>query len=239
MRNILTVIPVRSGSQGVKNKNIRLLDGKPLVSYAIEAACKAGVGKIIVSTDDEYYASVAREFGAETPFIRPASLGSGRVRLHHVMAHALNYFDMEGQNYDAVLSLQATVPLIRSSTISRVIDKFHQDKCESVGTVSQIRHGHPYLAKKIGGMNDDVAEDYLKLAKGEPRYPRQVRPDLYYFNGAMFLRDRSLLDEMDEDTNCMGKKPRVIKMDDYESINIDEELDFNVAEYFLKKKRGK
>ena len=239
MRSILTVIPIRSGSRGVKNKNIRLLGGKPLVAHVIEAALQAGVDKLIVSTDDENYANIAKKFGAETPFIRPADISGGRVRLHHVMAHALHYFDTKGQHFDAVLSLQATVPLVNPTTIKRVIDKFQLEKCLSVGTVSQIRHGHPYLAKQIVGDNSDIAKDYLTLDKGVPRYPRQVRPDLYYFNGSIFLRDRLLLDNIDEDTNGMGAEPRVIVMDDLESINIDDEIDFDIAEYFLEKKKSK
>ena len=100
--------------------------------------------------------------------------------------------------------------------------------------MTEIRHGHPYLSKKLVGAENDIAVDFIALERGVSRYPRQVRPDLYYFNGSMFLRDRSLLDEMDETTNCMGAKPRVVIMDEIESINIDNEVDFQIAEYFLK-----
>lgn len=237
MRKILTVIPIRSGSQGIKNKNVKFLSGKPLVSYAISAARGArNCEKLIVSTDSESYASIAREYGVEAPFIRPEELGSSEVRLHHVIKHALNYYDALGEHYDAVMSLQATVPLIKSSTINQVIDKFHKEECQAVGTVSEIRHGHPYIAKMLAGVKSDIAVDFIELDKGVPRYPRQVRPALYFFNGAVFLRDRKLLDEMNEDTNCLGTEPRVVFMQDEESINIDEEIDFELAEFLLKKR---
>jgi CMP-N,N'-diacetyllegionaminic acid synthase len=235
MRKILTVIPVRSGSQGVKNKNIRPLGGLPLLAHVILAAkTAANTMKIVVSTDTEEYANLAKQYGAETPFIRPIELGRSTVRLHHVVKHALDYFDGIGERFDAVLSLQATVPLVRPATMDLVIEKFHRLHCESVGTVTEIRHGHPYLSKKLVGAENDIAVDFITLDPGIPRYPRQVRPDLYYFNGSMFLRDRSLLDKMDETTNCMGAAPRVVFMDEIESMNIDNEVDFKIAEYFLK-----
>jgi CMP-N-acetylneuraminic acid synthetase len=235
MRKILTVIPIRSGSLGIKNKNIRPLDGIPLVAHVILAARNAvSTGKIIVSTDKREYASIANQYGADTPFIRPADLGQSSVRLHHVIKHALDYFDDIGEHFDAVLSLQATVPLVQPATIDKVIEKFHRLNCESVGTVTEIRHGHPYLSKKLIGAENDIAVDFMTLESGTPRYPRQVRPKSYYFNGSSFLRDRSLLAEMDESTNCMGVEPRVVIMDEVESINIDDEIDFKIAEYFLK-----
>lgn len=238
-RKILTVIPIRSGSRGVRDKNVRLLDGKPLVAHVIKAATNAvGLSKIIVSTDDDRYSLIANKYGAETPFIRPTELGHSSVRLHHVLKHALHYFDGIGENYDAVLSLQATVPLVNSTTIDKVIEKFHALECLCVGTVSIIRHGHPYLSKKLIGADHDIAVDFLQLENDVSRYPRQLRPNLFYFNGSMFLRDRSLIDDMDETTNCMGNEPRVVLMEEEESINIDNEIDFKIAELLLKSRRN-
>ena len=235
MRKILAVIPIRSGSQGVKNKNIRPLNGRPLVSYVIEILKKSkGVEKCIVSTDSIDYANIARGLGIDVPFIRPLELGKGDVRLHHVMKHALNCFDSIGENFDAVLSLQATAPLIQVKTLDKVIDRFHEKNCQAVGTVSKIRHEHPYLAKKI--LEDGSLSAFLKLPTDTHRYPRQVRPDLCYFNGSIFLRDRSLLDEMNETLNCLGDNPQAIFMNDIESINIDDNFDFDIAECVLKKK---
>ncbi len=238
-RKILTVIPIRGGSQGLPNKNIKLLGDKPLVAHVIETAKKAaGINKLIVSTDNEKYISLVNSFGAATPFIRPPHLSSSHIRLIHVIKHALTYFDSIGEYYDAVLSLQATVPLVKSSTIEKVINKFHQTNCLSIGTVSEIRHGHPYLAKKLSGNKNDEVSDFLELDEGIKRYPRQLRPDLYFFNGSIFLRDRSLIENLNEKTNGMGSHPKVVIMDPMEAINIDEEIDFNIAEmlYYQQKK---
>ena len=231
MRKILTVVPIRSGSVGVKNKNIKNLAGKPLVAHVLETLAEfSGETKVIVSTDSPEYAEIAEYYGAEVPFLRPTELADGRTRLHHVCFHALRFFDGQDQNYDAVMSVQATVPFVTHKTIRTVIEKFANPAVTSVGTVSEIRQGHPFIAKKLLGEETDIVEDFLTLESGTARYPRQVRPKLYFFNGSIFLRDRSLLENMDEGTNCMGNSPRAVLMNDLESINIDEELDFLTAE---------
>ena len=229
LRRILTVIPARSGSKGVKDKNIRKLNGKPLIGHAIEKALSINrLSKVIISTDSLEYAEIAESYGAEVPFIRPAELADSSTRLHHVMKHALDFFDRIGEKFDAVLSLQPTVPLITTNTLEELIRKFDSQDCKAVGTASEIRQGHPYLAKLLSGPAEDTAEDFIRLEKGIVRYPRQKRPFLVFFNGAAFLRDRCLLEEMNEDENCMGDGPKVLMMSDLESLNIDEEFDFDL-----------
>ena len=239
MKKILTVVPIRSGSVGVRNKNVRDLGGKPLVGHVLDTlAFFSEETKVIVSTDSLEYAKTAIRHGAAVPFIRPKELASGGVRLHHVCLHALKYFDGIGEHFDGVMSVQATVPFVSRDTIQKVIAKFQGPDIESVGTVSEIRQGHPYIAKQLSGVAQDTAQDYLKLASGTARYPRQVRPKLHFFNGSVFLRDRALLEEMNEETNCMGKCPRVVLMDDFESINIDEEIDFLTANVLFERLRN-
>jgi len=238
MNKILTIIPIRSNSKGIKNKNITNFGGKPLVSYAIDAAKKSTVcSRIIISTDSEEFAKIAERLGAEIPFIRPKELGKSDVRLHHVLKHALEYYDDRNEQFDSVLSLQATVPLVRPNTIKEVVNKFERIGCESIGTVSEVRHGHPYICKELVGENNDIAKDFLHLDSDVPRYPRQVRPPLYYFNGSIFLRKRLLLTNIDESTNCMGSNPSTYLMDDLESVNIDSKFDLFLAETIYKQKQ--
>lgn len=210
------------------------------MSYAIQTAkSMTAQCKVIVSTDSEEYKEIATKEGAECPFTRPSELADSKTRLHHVLKHALMFFDDEGIKFDAVLSIQATCPLLSSSTLNKMVEKFSDPSCMAVGTISEIRQGHPYLAKILSGENGDVAQDFIELARGVPRYPRQVRPPLYFFNGAAFLRDRKLLDDIDEDTNCLGTDPRTVKTDDRESMNIDEEFDFEMIELLLQNDRLK
>ena len=233
-RKILTVIPARGGSKGIQRKNIRKLNGKPLIYYAINAGKNAkNIGKLIVSTDDKEFAEIAISYGVEIPFLRPPELAADMTTLIHVMRHALLFFDEIGESYDAVLSLQVTDPLIRSSTIDAVVEKFHAKKCAAVTTVSKIRHGHPYLSKRLVGSQKDEIVDFVQIPDGIVLYPRQKRETTYYCNGAVFLRDRSLLENLDSRNNCLGDKPSVVIMDDNESVNIDDMIDFKLAELLL------
>ena len=122
---------------------------------------------MIISTDSLEYAEIAESYGAEVPFIRPAELADLSTRLHHVMKHALDFFDRIGEKFDAVLSLQPTVPLITTNTLEELIKKFDSQDCKAVGTASEIRQGHPYLAKTFVWPAEDTAQDYIRLEEGD------------------------------------------------------------------------
>ncbi|QUX96942.1 pseudaminic acid cytidylyltransferase [Marinomonas sp. CT5] len=109
----VAVIPARGGSQRIPRKNIRLLDGKPLIAYSIETAKASGLfDRIIVSTDDDEIASVARQFGSETPFLRPADLADHMTGTTPVMQHALNQIMKEGKTPDQACLIYATCPML-------------------------------------------------------------------------------------------------------------------------------
>jgi len=233
-RSILTVIPARGGSKGVKRKNLRPLLGKPLIFYGIEAARNAkSVDRLIVSTDDEEIAAYARSQGVEVPFLRPAELANDRATLVEVMRHALHFFDDAGERFEAVMSIQGTTPALKSASIDAVADKFYKTGADAVVTVAEVAQGHPLICKKLVGANGDQLESYFELPPNMVTYPRQVREPAYYPNGAVFLRDRKLLDNLDRATNGLGFRPRAVLMDREESINIDEPFDLAVAELIL------
>lgn len=233
-RNILAVLPIRSGSTGIRHKNIRDVNGFPLFSYVARTLKSlTKIDHFILSTDSQSYVDLALEAGVEVPFTRPPQLADNKTRLHYVLKHALNFFDDKGRHFDAVLSVQATAPLIKAATIEKMITMFHDADCDAVGTGSFLSHGHPFLAKHLDP-DTNIVQNFLELEPGQQRYPRQVRPELYYFNGAAFLRDRKLLDRIDDDTNCLGLVPRMLVIDDMEGLNIDSEFDLKLAENFLK-----
>jgi len=233
-RNILTVIPARGGSQGIKRKNMRLLLGAPLISYPIQATKEAsGVGRLIVSTDDKEIAEYALSQGVEVPFMRPAELAEGSVTLIHVMKHALQFFRERGEEYDAIMSIQATTPALKPETINKVVNVFHNTGANAVTTVTEVFHGHPIICKRLVGERNDELDEYFDIPVDMPRYPRQAREPAYYPNGAVFLRDSSLLDKIDPATNCLGLRPRAVLMSREESVNIDGPLDFSLAEFSL------
>ncbi len=236
MRSILTVIPARSGSKGVCQKNIRHLCGRPLIAWTIEKALRLETAKCIVSTDSKEIAGIARNCGAETPFLRPKEFSGDRASLLQVINHALLYFDSIGEHYGAVLSLQATTPLLSFESIKKAIDTFHATNAQCVVSISEIRQGHPVLAKRI--MSDGTLKDYCTLPKDTIRYPRQAREPAFYASGGLFLRDRTLIEEMDKITNGFGDIPIGVPISQEESVNIDDPFDFEIAELLLRKNLG-
>lgn len=227
---LLTVIPARGGSKGIPRKNIRELRGRPLVCHAIRAAREARrAGRVVVSTDDREIADIAAACGAEIPFLRPPELATDDVTLIHVIRHALRHFDGLGERFDAVLSLQPTCPLIRPGTVDEAVRKLVETGCDAVTTVAPIRHGHPLLSKRVTGPGGDEVEDFLAVPADAVRYPRQRREEAFYLTGSLFLRRRGLLDDFDPATNCLGPRPRVLVLDAEEALNIDDELDFQLA----------
>lgn len=230
-RKILTVIPARGGSKGIKRKNIRDLSGRPLISYAVEAAKAASnIERLIVSTDDKEIAEIAKSYGAEIPFLRPQELATDTTTLILVMRHALHFFDGRGERFDAVLSLQPTSPFIKSSTIDTAIEKFHSSHCEAVATITRVRHGHPHVCKRLIGTDNDQIEEFVQIPDDVVLFPRQKREPAYYFNGALYLRDRNLIENFSGRDWGLGRSPRVVVMDAFESVDIDEMIDLKLAE---------
>ena len=247
-RRILTVIPARKGSERVPRKAMREICGKPLVQYAIDVAKGASfVNDIVVSTDDSDVAAIARLAEVDV-LTRPNILATDHVTLALVMRNILELFDKAETYYDAILSLQCTSPLVSSDTVDKVITKFHSGECSAVATVTRIRHGHPHLSKRLRHMPRPqrinyhticlLANDFVDTSN-VVLYPKRNLEKAYYFNGAMFLRDRSLLVDYDSDTNALGNRVVAVEMEDEESVNIDTEFDFKIVKLLLEARRNK
>lgn len=113
-KEAIAIIPARGGSKRIPKKNIKEFFGKPLIAYSIEVALKSGLfEKVVVSTDDEEIAKVAREYGAEVPFVRPKELSDDFTGTTDVIAHAVKYFEAQGEQYDYICTLYATAPLLQ------------------------------------------------------------------------------------------------------------------------------
>lgn len=116
----LSIIPARGGSKRIPGKNIKSFHGKPLIAYSIETALKSNLfDRIIVSTDDEKIASIAREFGAEVPFVRPAKLSGDYTNTDAVVNHTIKYLKAQGENYDYICTIYATAPLLQAKYLIR------------------------------------------------------------------------------------------------------------------------
>ena len=132
----ICIIPARGGSKRIPRKNIKIFNGKPIIAYSIEAALKSGCfDKVIVSTDDDEISEVAKDFGAEVPFIRPAEISNDFAGTNPVISHAFNWMESQGNLINHVCCLYATAPFIEHSSISNAYEKFKEmnaDFCYSV-----------------------------------------------------------------------------------------------------------
>ena len=230
-RKILAVITARGGSKGVPNKNIRLIDGKPLISYTIEVALASQdlLHRIIVSTDDTDIAEVARNSGVEVPFMRPSELSTDKIPTLPVLQHAIHFVEnQESTEYDWVLLLQPTSPLRAISDVYASIDIIENIQCDSVISVERIFAHHPKLMKKI---KDDRLVPYL----GDPTLHwegrrQDLRPEAYLRNGAIYLTRR---DVIVRENSLYGNHIHPYVMPPERSVSIDSELDLLAAQQII------
>jgi len=228
MFNLLAVIPARGGSKGIRRKNIRMLNGKPLVFYTINVANNCDfIGDVVVSTDDEEISSLSIDFGAQVPFIRPSSLATDETPSYDVVKHAL--LKMESQTnvlYDAVMMLQPTCPLRTVEDIDNSIRIFQSTGADSVVSVVELSDKHPFRMKRLIG---DRLINYIDQGFEDMR-PRQSLPKVYIRNGAIYVSTRrSFLSS----ESLVGEDCRAYLMPDSRSVNIDSEVDMLLAEKLL------
>jgi len=232
---VICSISARGGSKGVPGKNLKILGDKPLITFAIKAALGSKYNdKVIVSTDAENIAEVARENGAEV-IIRPSSLSSDRAPLVDSTKYTMTTMDTKEFPADIIVQLSPTCPFINTQQIDKSIEMVSGDKCECAVSLKKIQHEHPYRARIL--MENDYFKNYESKIDVEAKqfHARQDLPDLYCTNGGLYTRRRHLLDEYKGDDFAMGKYRKGIIMSDIESVNIDEMIDFQFAEFLIEK----
>ena len=222
-KRVIVVIPARGGSKGIPRKNLRLLNGKPLIYYTINLALKNElVDKVVVTTDDLEIANVSRRFGA-TIINREAHISSDNVTLDPVIYDAINrYEEKEKSKYDVVITVQPTSPLLKDETLSNAIRTLIDNDCDTVMSVCDDRH----LAWGID-------ESGKFIPKYKERLNRQYLPKEYRETGAILATKRRFVSE----NSRFGKKIHLIEVDKKESIDIDTYEDWWIAERILKRKR--
>jgi len=233
---ILGVVQARSGSKGLPGKNIRPLAGKPLMAWMIEHALDSKyMTRIICSTDSQEYAQIAREFGAETPFIRPKEFATDTANDIHVLTHAVQWLQ-ENENYrpDIIVRLQPTNPTFPTEKIDRGIELLLADEeADSLRPVFPTPK-HPYKMWKMSKDRKSIVPPFPKEMTGfdEPyAMGRQQLPEFFVHAGAMdVLRYRTLI----EKNSMAGDKviPLLIS-DPVEMVNIDTPFDFLFAEFVM------
>lgn len=226
---MLAIIPARSGSKGVIDKNIKDLDGKPLLAYSIEAALKADIfDTVMVSTDSLRYADIAQEFGAEVPFLRSQKASSDIASTRECIIDVLDNYRIRGKTYEKFMILQPTSPLRKDQDIIEA-DKLYKDKnAKSVISVCEMSHS-PLWSNTIGtslSMKGFIDKEFDNR--------RQELESYYRINGAIYLHDveHYLNNEYIYDDTCYA-----YIMSNSCSIDIDDNLDFIVAEAILSERK--
>lgn len=235
--NTVAVVSARGGSKGVPGKNLRLLGGRPLVSYMIEAARRSDlINRVVVSTDDPAIAEVAKKYGAEVPFMRPRELAADEVPLIAVTKYVMEALDKSGWKPDIVVQLQPTCPFVPTGKINESIQKVIGTDSECAVSLGRIEHEHPYRAKRL--LEGDIFESFIQGVDVEQYQNRQDLPTTYCTTGAIYTRRRYLLENWSGRDFCLGKKPRAVLLTDIQAINIDRLVDFQFAEFILKEYSG-
>ncbi len=225
--NIVAIIPARGGSKGLKRKNVLPLNGKPLIAYSIEAALKLkDVKRVIVSTDDEEIAETAKKFGAEVPFLRPEHLASDTATTIDVLKHTIEFLnEKEGFETDHVLLLQPTSPLRSDLHAKEALDLYLEHQCPVISVC--LADTHPFLMRV---KQENYLIPFIDLSDQKVTR-RQDLPEVYELNGAIYLTDRHHL--MNENAIYTDKVIPYV-MDKRSSVDIDDEIDFKLAEVLLK-----
>lgn len=222
----LVIIPARGGSKGIPRKNIKNLNGKPLIYYTIDIAREiVSDSDICVTTDDSEIIAAVEKYGLKVPFIRPDYLASDITGTYDVLLHALGFYERKGERYDNIILLQCTSPFRQVQDVKNALD-LYSPGIDMVVSVKETA-ANPYY-----NCFEEDADGFLKLSKGNGRYVRrQDAPKTWEYNGAVYIINPESLKK-----SPLSKFERKVKyvMDDIHSLDLDTMFDWKMAELMLK-----
>lgn len=226
---ILYLITARKGSKGLPGKNTKLLMGKPLIEYTINFALENITSNdvLCISTNDPNVILLSEKLGVYIPFIRPEELSMDTSSSYDVIMHALNYFEKQGEIFDAVLLLQPTSPIRRQLDLKKLINEFDLN-IDMVVSV-EISKENPYFT-----LYEENTEGYLFKSKAGLFTRRQDCPEIYALNGSFFLLN--VLSLKKQNLIQFNKIKKIIIPKKYSS-DIDSQEDWDYLEYRLKTMR--
>ncbi len=219
--NNIAIITARSGSKGLKDKNIKPLHNKPLIYYSINAAIESKMfSHVMVSTDSERYAEIARECGAEVPFLRSSQMSSDTAGSWDVVKEVLERYD---ERFDTVCLLQPTSPLRTTEDIINGYREFTEKGADAVTGVCEMDHS------PLWSMTLDDTLSLTEFRRGLTDAPRQKLPTYYRINGALYIRKINY----NGGINILDTNEYAFIMDRGRSVDIDNIDDFNYAEFLM------
>ncbi|OLN33515.1 cytidylyltransferase domain-containing protein [Desulfosporosinus metallidurans] len=223
---IIAIIPARSGSKGLPDKNIRILNGKPLIAYSIVQAQEAGIfDEIFLSTDSQEYANIAVQYGANVPFLRSDKLATDTASTWDCVKEALDQYYTIGKKFDIFVLLQPTSPLRTSQDIVAAVETLMLRNADAVVSVSEADHSPLWynVLPESKSLNGFLRQEALNKN-------RQELPTYYRINGAVYVVK----------TECFLRSQNIYDYNSFayimpreNSVDIDTMLDFSIAEYLL------
>ncbi|RXJ82215.1 cytidylyltransferase domain-containing protein [Arcobacter sp. F2176] len=231
MKNI-ALIPARGESKRLPGKNIKKLNGKPLIAYSIETCLASrNISRVIVSTDDENIARVAKEYGAEVPFIRPKYLAKDKVGDREVMLHLTDWLKKnENYTFDNLIYIRPTTPFKSTQMIEEALKQIEDKKYSAIRSVTKSEGVfHPYwMYKQKNGFLNTFVDD-LKVEKF---YQSQLLPECFRLNGVV---DITRVNTLKKYQNIYGNAIGYIEIDEERAIDIDTEFEFMLCEFMIEK----
>ncbi len=226
--NILVIIPARGGSKGIPGKNIKELNGKPLIYYSIDAARSITKDEnICMTSDDDNIIACVESYGLKVPFKRPVELSTDYIGSNDVILHALNFYENQFIYPKIVLLLQPTSPFRKKELIEEAISMY-DDSLDMVVSVKETS-SNPYF-----NCFEENYRGYLKICKGMGQYNRrQDAPKVYEFNGSMYIINPKSLKEKGMKNFT---KTRKYVMDNLFSVDLDTMFDWYLAEMLISRR---
>lgn len=225
---ILAIIPARCGSKGLKDKNIKNLNGKPMIAYTIEASKESNVfTDIVVSTDSSDYAKISEEYGAWVPFLRPKQFSTDEASSADVIMYTINELNRNEKKYDYFMLLQPTSPLRTAKDIKNAVDLLIEKNANSVISVCETEHSPIFV---------NTLDETLKMDNfldNKFNVPRQMLPSYYRLNGAIYLSEINYFAKF---KNFYHENSYAYVMDNKSSTDVDTLVDFEFAKLLMNMK---
>ena len=234
-RRILALIPARGGSKGLTGKNIRPLLGKPLVAWSIEQALSSKcIDKVVVSTESSGIASIARQYGADVPFLRPKRLASDTASTIDVIFHAVDYLKKKNENFDYLLLLEPTSPLRKACDLDNAIKKLIDSSkvSDALVSVGEIMLENPYISKMIvnGYVEPLIKENTKKF------FRRQQLPKTFFPYGVIYA---SKMESLKKSRTFYQERTIPYFIERWQNYEVDDIYDFICIEAIIKERLGK
>lgn len=224
-KSFLAIIPARSGSKGIVDKNIKEINNKPLIAYTIDACIKSGIfDNIIVSTDSIKYAKIAESYGGSVPSLRPKELSTDEASSNDVILHVLKEMDKMGKSYDYIIFLQPTSPLRNENHIIESVNKLLKYNANSIVSICEVDHSSSInIILDSSERLDFLFDDSKKIRRQDMKKEYRINGAIYICKTNHYVKYKSFYRE----------KSYPYIMDKMSSIDIDDMYQFEFVKFII------